>query len=89
MGFLYERLSEHHAAYRCYRMALSIDSHDPIARPGLRRYCKRFGVDTQNKLVNPAREWSRAVRASMPQVDPGTIRPRGDRLGRAIGKKVP
>jgi tetratricopeptide (TPR) repeat protein len=54
MGVLHERLGEHHAAYQCYKLALQIERHDPIARAGLRRYCERFGLDFQNRSINPA-----------------------------------
>ena len=54
MGVLHERLGEHHAAYQCYKTALKFDRHDSIARVGLRRYCDRFGLDFQNKSINPA-----------------------------------
>jgi Flp pilus assembly protein TadD len=53
MGVLHERLGEHHAAYQCYKLALQIDRDNPIARAGLRRYCERFGLDFQNKAINP------------------------------------
>jgi tetratricopeptide (TPR) repeat protein len=54
MGVLHERLGERHAAYQCYRLTLKIDRHNPIALAGLRRYCERFGLDYQNKTINPA-----------------------------------
>ena len=54
MGVLHERLGEHHATYQCYKLALKIDRHDPIARAGLRRYCERFGFDFQSRAINPA-----------------------------------
>lgn len=54
MGVLHERLGEYHAAYQCYRLALTINRHDPIARAGLRRYCQRFGFDFHNRAINPA-----------------------------------
>src|SRR5262249_46964133 len=54
MGVLHERLGEHHAAYECYKLALQIDRHDPIARAGMGRYCERFGLDPDNKSINPA-----------------------------------
>jgi Flp pilus assembly protein TadD len=54
MGVLHERLGEHHAAYQCYKLALQINRHDSIARAGLRRYCERFGLDFQNKSINPS-----------------------------------
>jgi Flp pilus assembly protein TadD len=56
LGVLHERLGEHRAACECYRLALVIDGHDPIARAGLRRYCDRFGLDFQNMIINPACE---------------------------------
>jgi tetratricopeptide (TPR) repeat protein len=54
MGVLHERLGEHHAAYQCYRLALTLDHHDTAAGDGLRRYCQRFGYDPGNKAINPA-----------------------------------
>jgi tetratricopeptide (TPR) repeat protein len=54
MGLLHERLGEHHAAYRCYRLALILDPHDTTAGDGLHRYCHRFGYDPDNKAINPA-----------------------------------
>ena len=54
MGVLHERLGEHHAAYQCYKLALTIDRHDPIAHAGLRGYCERFGFDFQSSAINPA-----------------------------------
>ena len=54
MGLLHERVGEHHAAYQCYRLALLLDRHDPVAGDGLRRYCQRFGFDPGNKAINPA-----------------------------------
>jgi tetratricopeptide (TPR) repeat protein len=53
-GLLHERLGEHHAAYRCYRLALMLDPHDTVAGDGLHRYCHRFGYDASNKAINPA-----------------------------------
>ena len=58
MGVLHERLGEHHAAYRCYRLALMLDPHDPVADDGLRRYCERFGYDPGNKAINPCADRS-------------------------------
>ena len=54
MGLLHERLGEHHAAYQCYRLALTLDRHDTVAGDGLRRYCHRFGFDPRNQAINPA-----------------------------------
>ena len=54
MGVLHERLGEHHAAYQCYKLALQIDRHEPIAHTGLRRYCEQFGLDFESKSINPA-----------------------------------
>ena len=54
MGVLHERLGEHHAAYRCYRLALMLDRDDTVAGEGLRRYCERFGYDAASAAINPA-----------------------------------
>jgi Flp pilus assembly protein TadD len=54
MGILHERVGEHHAAYQCYRLALTIDRDDSVAIDGLHRYCRRFGYDPGNKAINPA-----------------------------------
>jgi tetratricopeptide (TPR) repeat protein len=56
MGVLHEKLGEYRAAYRCYRIALTSDRRNAIARAGLRRYCERFGFDFQDKAINPACE---------------------------------
>jgi tetratricopeptide (TPR) repeat protein len=53
MGLIHERLGEHHAAYQCYRLALSLDRHDTAADDGLRRYCERFGYNPENPAINP------------------------------------
>ena len=53
MGLLHQRVGEHHAAYQCYRLALLLDRHDPVAGDGLRRYCRRFGFDPGNRAINP------------------------------------
>jgi hypothetical protein len=53
MGLLHERMGEHHAAYRCYRLSLSLDRDDTIASEGLRRYSHCFGDDPANPAVNP------------------------------------
>jgi hypothetical protein len=54
MGLLHERLVEHHAAYRCYRLALTLNPRDPVAGEGLLRYCWRFGFDPGSRAINPA-----------------------------------
>jgi Tfp pilus assembly protein PilF len=54
MGLLHEQVGEHHAAYRCYWLALSLDHDDIVAGDGLRRYCQRFGYDPSSKAINPA-----------------------------------
>jgi Tfp pilus assembly protein PilF len=54
MGLLHEQVGEHHAAYRCYWLALSLDRGDIVAGDGLRRYCQRFGYDPSSKAINPA-----------------------------------
>lgn len=54
LGHLHERLGEHHAAYRCYRLALTLNPRDSAAAEGLRRYCHRFGYDSGNRAINPA-----------------------------------
>jgi Flp pilus assembly protein TadD len=54
MGSLHERLGEHHAAYQCYRLALTLDPRDADATSGLLRYCQRFGYDSRNRTINPA-----------------------------------
>jgi len=56
MGVLHERLGEHQAAYQCYRLAVTTDRDNPIARAGWRRYCERFGFEAQDKAINPACE---------------------------------
>jgi tetratricopeptide (TPR) repeat protein len=56
MGLLHERLSEYHSAYHCYRVALRIDEHDPLALAGLHRYCNRFHLDFWNPAINPLAE---------------------------------
>ena len=53
MGVLHERLGEPHAAYHCYKQALTIDHFDRTALAGLRRYCERFGFDFRNRAINP------------------------------------
>lgn len=54
MGVLYESRGQDHAAYRSYRAALSADPHHGPARDNLRRYCERFGLDFNNRSINPA-----------------------------------
>ena len=56
MGLLHERLGEHHAAYRCYRLALMLDREDAVASDGILRYCRRFGYDPGSKAINPRAE---------------------------------
>jgi tetratricopeptide (TPR) repeat protein len=56
MGLLHERLGEHHAAYRCYRLALMLDRDDTVAGDGILRYCRRFGYDPGSKAINPRAE---------------------------------
>jgi tetratricopeptide (TPR) repeat protein len=56
MGVLHERLGEYHAAFHCYRIALTADRDNAVARAGIRRYCERFGFDPGNKALNPACE---------------------------------
>lgn len=53
LGLLHERLGEYHAAYRCFRLALTLDPHDTVAGDGLHRYCLRFGYDHENQAINP------------------------------------
>jgi Tfp pilus assembly protein PilF len=53
MGLLHEQVGEHHAACRCYRLALTLDPHDTVAADGLRRYCHRFGYDPANTAIIP------------------------------------
>ncbi len=53
MGVLHERLREYHAAYHCYKQALTIARNDRTALAGLRRYCERFGFDLRNRAINP------------------------------------
>jgi lipoprotein NlpI len=54
MGVLHERLGQFHAGYHCYKLALELDWHNPVARAGLRRFCERFGLDFHRKAINPA-----------------------------------
>ena len=54
MGVLYESRGQDHAAYRSYRAALGADPHHGPARDNLRRYCERFGLDFNNRSINPA-----------------------------------
>jgi tetratricopeptide (TPR) repeat protein len=56
MGLLHERLGEHHAAYRCYQLALTLDRDDTVAGDGILRYCRRFGYDPGSKAINPRAE---------------------------------
>jgi Flp pilus assembly protein TadD len=56
MGVLHERLGESRAAYQCYRIALTTDHGNALARAGLRRCCERFGFDFRDKAINPACE---------------------------------
>ncbi|MGP0066656.1 MAG: response regulator [Isosphaeraceae bacterium] len=53
LGALREGLGEHHAAYHAYRKALTGDPHHGLALDGMRRYCQRFGLDANSKLINP------------------------------------
>jgi Tfp pilus assembly protein PilF len=54
LGLLHEQVGEHHAAYRCFRLALMLDPRDATAGDGLSRYCQRFGHDPANQAINPA-----------------------------------
>lgn len=54
MGVLHDRLGEPHAAYHCYKQALTIDRYDRTALARLRRYCERFGLDFRNRAINPS-----------------------------------
>src|SRR4051794_11300523 len=53
MGVLRESCGQDHAAYLAYKEALESDPHYGPARDNMRRYCERFGLDCQNKAINP------------------------------------
>jgi DNA-binding NtrC family response regulator len=55
-GNVEESLGSHHSAYQSYRRALSHDRHHGPALDGMRRYCERFGLDLNNRLINPVAE---------------------------------
>ncbi len=55
-GALQESLGEHHAAYQSYRKALTYDRQHSPALDGMKRYCERFGLDYQNRAINPGAE---------------------------------
>ena len=55
-GTLKESLGDDHSAYHSYRRALTNDRHYGPALDGMRRYCERWGVDFNNKSINPAAE---------------------------------
>jgi DNA-binding response OmpR family regulator len=54
MGVLRESRGQDHAAYRSYKAALSADPHHGPAQDNMRRYCERFGLDFNNRSINPA-----------------------------------
>jgi hypothetical protein len=56
MGTLQEAEGQNHAAYHSYKAALVADRHYGPARDRMRRYCERFGLDFDNKAINPAAE---------------------------------
>jgi DNA-binding response OmpR family regulator len=56
MGVLRESLGQDHAAYHAYKIALYADPRYGPARDNLRRYCERFGLDFDNKAINPGAE---------------------------------
>jgi DNA-binding response OmpR family regulator len=53
MGILHESCGEDHAAYHSYKAALESDPRYGPARDNMRRYCERFGLDHNNKAINP------------------------------------
>ena len=56
MGVLRESLGRNHAAYHAYKAALTADPHYGPARDNMRRYCERFGLDVNNRSINPGAE---------------------------------
>jgi DNA-binding response OmpR family regulator len=54
MGVLHESRGQDHAAYHSYKAALSADPHHGPAQANMRRYCERFGLDFNNRSINPA-----------------------------------
>jgi two-component system, OmpR family, phosphate regulon response regulator OmpR len=54
MGVLHECLGQPHAAYQSYRTALQCAPNYVPALNNLRRYCEQYGLEFQNKAINPA-----------------------------------
>jgi DNA-binding response OmpR family regulator len=53
LGVLYESRGQDHAAYQAYKAALTLDHQYNPALDNLRRYCQRFGLDFENRAINP------------------------------------
>lgn len=57
-GALLDARGREHAAYHEYRRALALDPGLDLARDGIRRYCRRAGLDEHDPHINPAASFS-------------------------------